>query len=83
MTLSNLHHFGDIPDTNLSPLGGSSQELWAAAKTIAGNLVGAVGAVGKLGRTGGQRHGQRHVLCVLTLHEGTVWRVSLMFRPGE
>lgn len=36
---SDLHHFRDIPDANLAPLGGSSQELWAAAKTIASNLV--------------------------------------------
>lgn len=36
---SDLHHFGDIPYTDLAPLGGSSQELWAAAEAIAGDFV--------------------------------------------
>lgn len=30
-----LHHFGNIPNTDLAPHGSSSQKLWAASKSIA------------------------------------------------
>lgn len=53
---SDLHHFGDIPDTDLSPLGCSCQKLWTAAKTIAGNFVRTISTVGKLGWTCRQCH---------------------------
>lgn len=78
---SDLHHLGDVPDADLSPLGGRRQKLRTAAKTVAGYLVGAVGAAGELGGTGGQRHRQRHILRVLALHERTVGRMSLVFGP--
>lgn len=51
-----LHQFGDIPDADLAPLSGSSQELRTAAEAVAGDLVRAVGAVGKLRRAGCQGH---------------------------
>lgn len=81
MASPDLHHLGDVPDADLSPLGGRRQELRTAAKTVAGDLVGAVGAAGELGGAGGQRHRQRHVLRVLALHERTVGGMSLVFGP--
>lgn len=79
---SDLHHFGDIPDANLAPLGGSSQELRAAAEAVARDLVRTVRAVGKLGGAGRQCHWQRHVLRVLALHKWTIRWMSLVFGPG-
>lgn len=82
MTLSSdLHHFGDVPDADLAPPGGGSQELRAASEAVTGDLVRAVRPVGKLSGARRQRHRQRDVLRVLALHKRTVGRVALMFGP--
>lgn len=52
----------------------------AAAKAIAGDLIGAVGA-GELGGACGQSDGQRNVLGVFSLDERAVGRVALVLGP--
>lgn len=76
-----LHELGHVPYADLAPLGGSRQEVRAAAEAVAGDLVRAV-RTGELRWARRQGDRQWNVLRVLTLHKRTVGGMSLMFRPA-